>query len=246
MKLNTIHHGEFQEVIGSIPDNYVDLILTDPPFGQEENNRSYGRRSLKQSTTDKNDLGGSRNILNDNHLLWLPDFAVESFRILKDNSYLIAFCQWRTIETFKTFLLATGFKLVTIGVWDKGNAGLGAGFAEGYENFLVFEKGNAPRDFFTSNLIREPRVTGRPVHPHQKPIKLIKKLLDFCSKKGYIVFDPFLGSGTTIYACKDMNRNYLGCELSKEYYDYIILNIKEMDSQGKLFNNELGRVRSKV
>ena len=54
-------------------------------------------------------------------------------------------------------------------------------------------------------------------HPTQKPEKLIAKMVLASSREGSIVFDPFLGSGTTAVVCKKLNRHYLGIEQNKEY-----------------------------
>lgn len=54
-------------------------------------------------------------------------------------------------------------------------------------------------------------------HPSQKPIKLIKKLINEYSKPGDVIYDPFMGSGTTALACKELGRNYIGSEISTEY-----------------------------
>lgn len=57
------------------------------------------------------------------------------------------------------------------------------------------------------------------IHPTQKPYTLIKRLVYASSNAGMNVLDPFMGSGTTAIVCKDMDRNWFGCELNKEYYD---------------------------
>ena len=57
----------------------------------------------------------------------------------------------------------------------------------------------------------------RTKHPTQKPVKLIKHLLEIHSNPNDIILDPFLGSGTTAVACKELNRRYIGIEQSKEY-----------------------------
>jgi DNA modification methylase len=57
------------------------------------------------------------------------------------------------------------------------------------------------------------------VHPTQKPVKLFEFLLEKYSKEGDTIFDPFMGSGTTGVACKNLNRNFIGIELDKDYYE---------------------------
>jgi len=54
-------------------------------------------------------------------------------------------------------------------------------------------------------------------HPTEKPLKLIKHFLEIHTNENYVVLDPFLGSGTTAVACKQLNRNFIGFELSPEY-----------------------------
>ena len=58
-------------------------------------------------------------------------------------------------------------------------------------------------------------------HPTQKSFKLIKELIEKHSNQGDLVVDPFLGSGTTAYACKELGRSFSGCEVNKEYFDKI-------------------------
>jgi site-specific DNA-methyltransferase (adenine-specific) len=57
----------------------------------------------------------------------------------------------------------------------------------------------------------------KPDHPSPKPLNVMRWLVDSLSNEGDIIFDPFLGSGTTAVACKELKRNYIGCEISPEY-----------------------------
>lgn len=57
------------------------------------------------------------------------------------------------------------------------------------------------------------------IHPTQKPVKLIKRLVETCSKEGMNVLDPFAGSAVTGVVCNLLNRNFYGCEISKDYYE---------------------------
>jgi DNA modification methylase len=63
-------------------------------------------------------------------------------------------------------------------------------------------------------------------HPTQKPVKIIREFLLHSSKKNGVVLDPFMGSGTTAIACKQINRQYIGFELDKKYYDLSIKRLK--------------------
>jgi len=80
-----------------------------------------------------------------------------------------------------------------------------------------------------------PHSKNERIHPTQKPIDIIRYMLLTYSKDGDIVFDGFLGSGTTAVACIEENRSFIGCELDKEYYDAAIKRINNHISQQKLF-----------
>ena len=74
-----------------------------------------------------------------------------------------------------------------------------------------------------SNVWNIPNLVGRKKervgHPTQKPIKLINRIVEMSTNKGEIVLDPFMGSGTTAIACLNSNRNFIGFEMDKEYFD---------------------------
>ena len=64
-------------------------------------------------------------------------------------------------------------------------------------------------------------------HPTCKPLGLVKRHLKHACTNDMVVFDPFLGSGTTAVACKQLGINYLGFELDKEYYQTALNRLKE-------------------
>ena len=77
------------------------------------------------------------------------------------------------------------------------------------------------------NLIVAPNEhSDRGSHPTQKPIKLLKALIELTTQKGQVVLDPFAGSGSTLVAAKELMREYVGFEISKEYYDNAIARLK--------------------
>lgn len=79
------------------------------------------------------------------------------------------------------------------------------------------------------SIIKETRDHYSAIHPTQKPVKLLQRLLRLSSKIGDVVLDPFSGSASTAIACMNTNRNYIGFELDKEYYDLSIKRIKECE-----------------
>jgi site-specific DNA-methyltransferase (adenine-specific) len=80
------------------------------------------------------------------------------------------------------------------------------------EAFLKYQ--TSPDNILSSNY--SSKETG--LHPTQKPIVLMKTLIELTTKEGQIVLDPFCGSGTTLLAAKELNRKYIGFELDDDYY----------------------------
>lgn len=203
-----LYNDDTLERMKTFPSEAIDMILTDPPFGQHKKGIRYGRSEL-----------GHRYIINDDNLRWLAPFAKEAFRVLKDKGWCVVFCQWRTMQKFIDTFIEEGFGLKTVGIWDKVHHGLGAGLAEQYEQILFFRKGKGKEKKFRGNIFRHMRIHGRPEHPHQKPISLLKEIINLLSNENDIIFDGFAGIGSVPQACEELNRNCIAGELDKYYFD---------------------------
>ena len=198
--------GDCLEKMKDIPDGSVDMVLTDPPYGM-----SFQSNHRK----DKYDK-----IANDNSLIWLDDFVSEIFRVMKDNTAGYVFCSFHFIDKFKASLERL-FKIKNILVWEKNNTSMGdlkGDFAPKIEFIIFIHKGrrliNGKRD---PNIFKFSR-TGNKNHPTEKPVDLCEYLISKFSNDGDTIIDPFMGSGTTGVACKNLNRNFIGIELDKEYF----------------------------
>ena len=195
-------------------DNSVDLILTDPPYGM----------SYERHIQDKK----HKKIDNDDNLDWLPNFMCELKRVSNKNSHIYMFCSWHNIDIFKQEF-SKNFHLKNVLIWNKGGGGMGdlrTDFGGVYEMILFGTKLcdienqrglNGSRD---TNIING-RKSGNEFHPTQKPTDLIEYLLRKSMKDGDIVYDPFMGSGTTAIACKSLGLDYIGSELDEDYYKII-------------------------
>ena len=195
-------------------DKSVDLILTDPPYGM----------SYERHIQDKK----HKKIDNDDNLDWLPNFMCELKRVSNKNSHIYMFCSWHNIDIFKQEF-SKNFHLKNVLIWNKGGGGMGdlrTDFGGVYEMILFGTKLcdienqrglNGSRD---TNIING-RKSGNEFHPTQKPTDLIEYLLRKSMKDGDIVYDPFMGSGTTAIACKSLGLDYIGSELDEDYYKII-------------------------
>lgn len=199
--------GDCLELMKDIPDGSVDMILTDPPYGMEFQS---GYRTIRYEK-----------IKGDHSLYWLGDFVDEIFRVSKNNTAHYIFCSFHHIDKFKQ-AIEKKFKVKNILTWVKNNTSMGdlrGDFAPKTEFIIFFHKGrriiNGKRD---SNVLEFKR-TGNKLHPTQKPIDMTEYLIGKFSDEGELILDPFMGSGTTGVACKNLNRNFIGMELDETYFN---------------------------
>lgn len=102
------------------------------------------------------------------------------------------------------------------------------------ETFETFgDSGSAARFFYCAKV--SPSERGDNKHPTVKPLMLMEYLVKLVTRDNYIVLDPFAGSGSTIIACKNLNRNYIGIELDKEYVQIINKRLSKFNKIDKLF-----------
>jgi len=208
--------------MGRMENKFIDLIVTDPPYGM--NFRSNHRAERYG------------NIHWDDNLDWVNDFCAEANRVLKGNSHLYMFCSFHNVDIFKQ-ALERYFTIKNILIWEKNNTSMGdlkGDYAPKYEMILFATKGrrllNGGRD---PNMVKFAR-TGNKLHPTQKPVELISYLVNKSSKENDIVYDPFMGSGTTAEAAYDNKRNYIGSEIDETYYEISLTRIDRLERQGKL------------
>jgi len=206
--INQVHCADCLEFMKQIPDKSVDLILTDPPYGIDY--QSNMRVMSKQF--DK--------IANDNNDARFPVYD-EMFRVLKDNSAMVAFCSFKNYADDYKYIEKL-FNIKNCIIWDKGGGGIGDlvhSLLTDYEMAIVAHKGQCPiRGKRDGSVWRVGKVfSGTMKHPTEKPIGIIQRIIDKFSDEGQIVLDPFLGSGTTAVACKVLKRNFIGIEISEKY-----------------------------
>lgn len=206
--LNQIICGDSLEIMKKLPDKCIDLVLTDPP---------YGMAYQSSRRTDKHEK-----IALDDNIDWFPSFANEIYRILKDDTHVYIFCNEYAISHFRDSLESAGFVNKRTLVWVKNNhtsGDLEGDYANKTEFVLYAHKGRrlleGGRD---TNVLNFSRVSSDN-HPTEKPVDLCSYLLQKSTQPSEIVFDPFLGSGTTAVASKQSKRNYIGIELSQKYVD---------------------------
>jgi len=221
-----LYKGDCLEVMDKLIEQgiKVNAIITDSPYGM-----SY------QSNGKKNkDLP----MLYDKNLKWLPKFLRLSRTILKNDGHLYMFMPWQRVDEFK-IQIENFFIPKNILIWYKDSFGMGdlkGQYAPSYEMimFAVKEQGrklNGKRD---KDIIKCKK-TKINLHPTQKPVELIEHLLLKSTNENDIVLDPFMGSGTTGVACVNTNRNFIGIEIDKDYFEIAKKRIEKHTKQERLF-----------
>ena len=210
MSKTDLRQGDCLELMKDIPDGSIDLLLTDPPYGM-----SY--QSSRRTATPK-----FKKISGDNSIEWFDDFIRECYRVLKDDSHAYIFCNEYKVSHFRDAQERAGFKNKRTLVWIKNNHTSGDlkgdyGNKVEYVNFM--HKGRrlltGKRD---TNILSYSRVQSN-IHPTEKPVDMLSYLIEKSSNVGDTVLDPFMGSGTTGVAAKNLNRNFIGIELDEEYFE---------------------------
>jgi len=204
MELNVIHQGDCLEFMKTLPDKCIDLTLTDFPYGIGENYDVF-------VDTEEN----VKDLINKA----MPEILRVSKRVLLT-------CATRQITWYPES------KWILAWVVPAG-AGMNPwGFtcwqpilAYGKDPYLENRLGSRP------DIIMQTESTKEKDHPCAKPLDLWKRvLLRGSVKETDIIFDPFMGSGTTAVAAKMLKRNYIGCEISKEYCDIAEQRIKAISN----------------
>ena len=217
-----LYQGDCLEIFDSIDDNSIDLILTDPPYLISRNsNFSKGGGDIKKYGMISIDFGEWDKKLLDNNYLFS-----QYYRILKKGGTLITFYDIFKITELFDVAKSLKFKQPRIGIWNKTNAvPINAKInylSNAREYFISFCKGKKKtfNSYYDRAYYEYPIVGGREKtkHPTQKPIKLMEDLIKIHSNEGDIIFDPFMGSGSTGVDCKNLNRKFIGIELDENYF----------------------------
>lgn len=203
--LNKVINSSWEELITKIPDKSIDLLLTDPPYGMGY--RSNHRRVKYEG------------IQNDTDLLWLPEWVKQAHRVCKDNSHAYIFCSWHNVDVFKQEL-SKYFNVKNILIWVKNNTGMGdlsGDYAPQYEMIIFCSNGKKKlNDGRDSNVISSPR-THNQNHPTEKPIPLLRFLIEKSTDIDDVVLDTFAGSFSTARAAIEIHRNFISCEIEKTH-----------------------------
>ena len=215
--------GDAFQKIKEIPDSSIDLILTDPPYNLSE----YSTGNMKFDW---------RNEINNDVAKWdkvpfNPEKLLKDFiRILKPKGNIFIFTSYNLIgkyhETFNPL-----FDTFQFMVWHKTNPIPNirkSSFLNSCELIVClwnkghtwnFSKQNEMHNFIESPICMGKERIKEPKHPTQKPLSVLEHIIKIASNENDVVFDPFMGIGSTGKAALNLGRRFIGIELEKEYYE---------------------------
>jgi site-specific DNA-methyltransferase (adenine-specific) len=203
-----LFQGDAIEALRTLPDQSVDLLITDPAYESLEKHRRIGTTTrLKHSKASSNDWF---TIFPDSRF---PQFLAEAYRVLKRNTHLYMFSNSETMFVLKPLGEEAGFRFWKPIVWDKMKMGMGYHYRARYEFILFFEKGKRKlRDLGIPDVLQFPRIAHG--YPTEKPVGVSEVLVSQSSSPGDLVMDPFCGSGSVGVAAVRSGRRFLGSDVS--------------------------------
>ena len=223
----------------TIPDETIDLVVTDPPFAI-----NFKAKKANYNRTASRVLSGYNEINVEDYYKFTNNWMLQVKRILKKSGSMYVFSGWNNLKDILTALDVNGFTTINHIIW-KYQFGVVTAkkFVTSHYHCLFVCKNDKMRKFFpysrfkknakTSDgkslhyrdkedvwIIKREYWTGDDKTPTKLPAEIIKKILQYSSEKNDLILDPFLGSGQVAVISKMLGRKYLGFEIIKSYYDF--------------------------
>jgi len=249
IELNKIYNENCLDTMARMPDNFIDLIVTSPPYNI--NLRIRGNKYCKRSKNEIGPCNKYENFTDDLDINEYYEFQEkvieEMIRVSKQSFYIIQLVTGNKEAIFK--LIGRFCKQIKeFIIWDKKSsepAIMNNVLNSAFEIIIVFDKETSRQRLFQngnfdkgtlSNIFRISKSdAGAEKHKATFPLKLPKTIINYFTSEGQIIYDPFMGLGTTAIASIYFKRNWLGSEISKEYVQIAEKRITPYLAQTSLF-----------
>lgn len=224
--METLWCGDCLDLMNKIPDESIDLIVTDPPYKTITGGDSNGKNSVRP----KGMLSGNRKLFKHQNDAPPEQWIPELYRVLKNWSHCYIFTNSLNMRTMLNVANSVGFKLHNILVWEKNNCTPSQFYMKNCEYVLFLRKGKAKwiNNIGLSKTVHQfNNIIGNKQHPTEKPVELIQFYIENSTIAGDTVLDPFMGAGSCGVACKNTGRNFVGIELDAGYFNIAKQRIEE-------------------
>ena len=224
--------GDCLERIKEIPDGSVDMVLTSPPYNMNlriRNGKYCSRQIVKEISTKYKDF--TDNLPMDDYFMFNKTVIDECLRVADLVFYNVQFLTGNKPALFK-LIGAFHENIKEFIIWDKVNAQPAIGqniMNSQFEVVLVLQKSCPESRAFKTAQFERGKLTNlwsikrgaKPTGTHGAvfPLELANKIIGNFTTPDSTILDPFMGTGTTGVACKNLSRNFIGIELDKEYFE---------------------------
>ncbi len=215
----TIYHGDCLDILDGLRELQVDAVVTDPPYASGSRTEAAksssgamlraGRFADRPIELDQMTTTG---------FVWLMRAIAQAARpMLPDGGSFLSFIDWRQWPNLVGALETCNYRIQGMVVWDKGHFGLGNGFRAQHELVCHASKGVPTiHDKGCGNVLSAQRQEATD-HPSPKPVGLMARLIEVVTAPDAVVLDPFMGSGSTCRAARDVGRRSVGIEFEERY-----------------------------
>ena len=209
ISINTIYNDDCMNIMQNMPEDSVNLTLTDIPYG-EVNRADNGLRTLSKGGADELTFN-------------IDEFLEHLYRITSGT--IIIFCGKQQMSNIHRFFQEKQDKhkgTVRQLIWEKSNPSPMNGqhiYLSGIENAVWFKKKGSTFNAHCKNTVFKYPCGRSKIHPTEKNHDLLKELILDNSNENEIVFDPCCGSGSHLLVAKENNRQYIGIEINKEWFE---------------------------
>lgn len=230
--MNELLNVDCMEYMKTVGGGTIDLTLTDIPY---EMNNARMKNTLRVDAL--RDIGkGKADILT----FQLNDFLKEVYRITKGT--IIIFCAISQVSPIYSFFKEKQIKsegTVRQLIWEKTNPSPMNGqfvYLSGIENAIYFRKSGGTFNAMCKNTVFKYPIGNSKIHPTEKNHALLRELIRDNSNEGDLIFDACAGSGSTLLVARQMGRNFIGCEIDKEYFEKANKRLLQETSQMSIYD----------
>ena len=213
----------FEKLLKEGYQGKIDMIACDPPY------KTTGRCRLGScGGMFRKAINRSGKVFEHNDME-AEDWFKGCYDLLKDTGHCYIMCNHFNLIKFLNIGEKVGFKFIKSLIWKKDNKIMGAFYMSQFEYILFFRKGKGVQinNCGTTDVLEFPNKkiklkNGENAHDTEKPVELMKILIENSSKENELVLDFTFGIGATAIACKETNRKFIGCEINKKYFDIAV------------------------
>ena len=220
---NHLHHGDALQLARQLPNESLDMLLTDPPYssgGLHVGQRTKAPGQKYISSTVQYQEFSCDNMDQRSWAFWCGTWLSEARRALKPGGMVVCFIDWRQLPTLTDVIQGAGFILQGIAVWDKTSGKFRPrrnGFGQQAEFIVWASKGKLPaRDVYLPGVFQA-KLGYHKQHMTEKPIEIAHQIVRLVPPGG-VMGDFFAGCGTFLVAAKEAGLQWIGCEMDDHYH----------------------------